>query len=192
MAKLTLVLGGVKSGKSLFAEDMARRYSSENDHKFNRVAYLATAEVKDNEMAERVLLHKKRRPKMWQTIEAPLELENAILGLDKNVKFLIIDCVTLYITNLLLRDESENYTKSNSNKITKSNGITNNIKTLCDLCKKIDAEVVMVSNEVGLSIVPENKLARMFSDIAGRSNQIMAQKAHEVYLVIAGIAQKIK
>lgn len=192
MSKLTLVLGGVKSGKSVFAEGLARRYSSGNDHNRNNIAYLATAEVKDKEMAERVLRHKKRRPKEWQTIEAPLELERAVSGLDKDVQFLIIDCITLYITNLLLQDEPEKQAKSNCGESAKSNGIINKIESLCDVCKGINADVVMVSNEVGLSIVPENKLARLFGDLAGQSNQIIAQKADEVYLVVAGIAQKIK
>ena len=83
MAKLTLVLGGAKSGKSLFAENLARQYSSGDSYKSGEMAYLATAEVKDDEMAERVSLHKKRRPDEWKTIEAPLKPETAISGLGK-------------------------------------------------------------------------------------------------------------
>ena len=188
MAKLTLVLGGTKSGKSLFAEKLAHVYSNKNC----KVAYLATAEVRDDEMADRVLRHKRRRPKEWVTIEAPIEIENTILNLDKGIKFLIIDCITLYITNLLLQNESKVDDKAKSADFIKSNVIIDKIKTLCDVCKKTDADVVVVSNEVGFSIVPDNRLARIFSDIAGHSNQIIAEKADEVYIVIAGIAQQIK
>ncbi|MGR3179790.1 MAG: bifunctional adenosylcobinamide kinase/adenosylcobinamide-phosphate guanylyltransferase [Candidatus Anammoxibacter sp.] len=192
MAKLTLVLGGAKSGKSLFAENLARHYSSGDSYKPGEIAYLATAEIKDEEMTERVLRHKKRRPEEWQTIETPLKPETAILGLDKNVKFLIIDCITLYITNLLLQYESGNHADSTHSKLTINDEIVEKIDDLCSVCKRINADVVMVSNEVGLSIVPDNKLARVFSDIAGQSNQIIAKQADEVYFVIAGIAQKIK
>ncbi|MGR3219127.1 MAG: bifunctional adenosylcobinamide kinase/adenosylcobinamide-phosphate guanylyltransferase [Candidatus Anammoxibacter sp.] len=192
MAKLTFVLGGAKSGKSLFAENLARRYSNNDSYKPGDIAYLATAEIRDEEMAERILLHKIRRPKEWQTIEAPLEPETAMLGLDENVKFLIIDCITLYITNLLLQDERGNHADDIHNRLAGNNDILTKIDDLCSTCKKINADVVMVSNEVGLSIVPENRLARVFSDIAGRSNQIIAQNADEVYFVIAGITQRIK
>ena len=190
MAKLILALGGAKSGKSAFAENLARNKKSGSG--YARVAYLATAEIRDNEMAERVLRHKERRPKEWQTIEAHFELEDAIVNLDKNIEFLIIDCITIYITNLLLIDNPEIDDKYFTNIAEKKNKIFKEIEMLCDKCKLISADVVMVSNEVGFSVVPENKLARVFTDIAGTVNQIIAQNADEVYLIVAGIAQKIK
>lgn len=192
MGRLTLVLGGTKSGKSLFAEKLAKNYNNGNYNEKCKIAYLATAEIRDEEMADRVLRHKQRRPEEWITVEAPIEVETAILNLDKSIKFLIIDCITLYITNLLLQNETKIEYKSNFDNFIKSNGILNKIKTLCDVCKKAETDIVAVSNEVGFSIIPDNRLARIFGDIAGQSNQIIAEKADEVYIVIAGIAQRIK
>lgn len=200
MAKLVLVLGGIKSGKSLFAENLARNGAYGDGRKYKKVAYVATAEVKDREMRARILEHRERRPKEWQTIEAPLELKGAIMGL-KDIDVFIIDCITLYITNLLLYNKSD-YSGEKTPDCPSANGgrrdfksgkdIIKDIECLCHACKDINADVIMVSNEVGLSIVSENRLARIFSDIAGRTNQIIANTADEVYFVTAGIANRIK
>ncbi len=187
MAKLILSLGGAKSGKSLFAEKLAQ-----NEKYQGRVAYIATAEAGDDEMKARVSRHKQRRPKEWLTIEAPFDLEKAALDLDGNIKFALIDCITLYITNMLLRAESETDSEIEPNWAEKQGAIIKNIENLCDVCKNASADFVMVSNEVGHGIVPINKLARVFTDIAGQANQVIAQKADEVYFLIAGIPQKIK
>lgn len=202
MAKLVLVLGGTKSGKSAFAESLVRGGRYGDGRKYKEVAYIATAEIKDSEMLERILEHRERRPKEWQTIEAPLELKEAIIGLkDKDIDAIIIDCITLYITNLLLYNRSD-YLGEKTPDCPSANGgwrgfkkgkdIVKDIERLCAVCKDIDADVIMVSNEVGLSIVPENRLARIFSDIAGLTNQIIANTADEVYFVTAGIPNRIK
>ncbi|MCF6150377.1 MAG: bifunctional adenosylcobinamide kinase/adenosylcobinamide-phosphate guanylyltransferase [Candidatus Kuenenia sp.] len=173
MAKITLVLGGARSGKSSFAENMAKHYRT--------VVYAATAEIKDDEMRERIRIHRERRPSHWQTVESPYDLEKVVFEQDKKAALVFIDCITLYITNLLLRLENQD-----------SSQIIDKIHKLCRICEEITPDVIIVSNEVGLGIVPENALARHFLDIAGSVNQILAQHATEVYFVVSGIAQKIK
>ena len=192
MSKLTLVLGGIKSGKSLFAENLAHRFSTENDINVNGIAYLATAEVRDDEMSERVLRHRQRRPEEWQTLESPLRPEMEIANLDSGIKFLIIDCITLYISNLLLQNESGEFEEDDCCWSDKSGPILEKVEKLCHLCKEKAMDVIMVSNEVGFSIVPDNKLGRVFNDIQGQANQIIAKYADIVYLVVAGIPQRLK
>ena len=98
MAKMTFVLGGARSGKSAFAEGLARKYKD--------VVYIATAEVKDEEMRERIQIHRARRPFNWKTIEAPLHVDRVISNLNEKVGLIYIDCITLYVTNMLLSDET--------------------------------------------------------------------------------------
>ena len=192
MSKLTLVLGGIKSGKSLFAENLAYCFSKKNDINVNGIAYLATAEVRDDEMSERVLRHQQRRPEEWLTLEAPLRPEMEISNLDNGIKFLIIDCITLYLSNLLLQNESGEFEGDNCCWSGKIDTILERVEKLCHLCKEKDLDVVVVSNEVGLCIVPDNKLGRVFNDIQGQANQIIAKYADIVYLVVAGIPQRLK
>lgn len=184
MAKLIFVLGGAKSGKSLFAENLAKSSS--------KVAYIATAEVRDEEMADRIKAHRDRRCPEWETIEAPFELKDALLNLNNEVESVIIDCVTIYITNLLLKDGYNSAGDPVNENADISGSIIKDIEVLCGIGKKISSKVIFVSNEVGFGIVPENKLARDFRDIAGKVNQVIAQQADEVFFVVAGIARKIK
>jgi len=177
MAKMTLVLGGARSGKSAFAEDLARKYKD--------VVYIATAEVKDEEMRERIQIHRARRPFNWKTIEAPFHVDRIIPNLDEKVGVVYLDCITLYVTNMLLSDEKENLKKKQSQ-------ILEEINKLCKACRESKSDVIIVSNEVGLGIVPDNALSRVFRDIAGSANQILADEADEVYFMVAGIAQRIK
>lgn len=183
MSKLILVLGGAKSGKSLYAENLVAD---------KQVAYIATAEVHDKEMEQRVQAHRARRPASWLTFETPMDIESALSGLDDKIEFVIIDCLTIYITNLLLKvafhDDDSLFDVDEAC----FDSIVGKVESLCYCAKGINANVVLVSNEVGFGIVPNNKLARVFRDIAGRANQIVANKADEVFFVVAGIAQKIK
>jgi len=165
---IILVLGGIKSGKSVFAEKLA--------DKNNNVSYIATNNFFDDEMKERIKIHKKRRPHNWTTIEESYELSNVF---DRKLEdCCLIDCMTVYISNLLLKNNSKNE-------------ILNNVKRFLNKIPK-DKKIIIVANEVGLSVIPENKLARKFVDIAGIVNQIIAEKSDEVYLCTAGIPMKIK
>lgn len=173
MAKLTLILGGARSGKSACAVELAKQYRN--------VTYVATAGVLDDEMRERVELHKKLRPASWKVVESPTNVADIVEGLEADM--ILIDCLTLYVTNLLLND---------SNNDAKEEYITGEIEQLCSVSKKAGAHIIMVSNEVGLGIVPADPLGRKFRDIAGRVNQIVASRSDEVYFVTAGIPRKLK
>ena len=177
MAKMTFVLGGARSGKSAFAEGLAKKY--------NDVVYIATAEVKDEEMRERIQIHRARRPFDWKTVEAPFHVDVVVSNLSEKVGVVYIDCITLYITNMLLSDDREILKQ-------KQLQILDEINRLSKACRESKSDVIMVSNEVGLGIVPDNALSRVFRDIAGNANQMLADEADEVYFMVAGIAQKIK
>ncbi len=173
MAKLTLILGGARSGKSSFAVWLAKKY--------NNVAYVATAQALDDEMRERIEQHKRQRPASWHVIESPRDVAMTVEGLRADL--ILIDCLTLHVTNMLLDDNK---------KEAKEEYITNEIEALCGAAKNSAADVIMVSNEVGLGIVPADPVSRSFRDIAGKTNQIAASQADEVYLITAGIPQKLK
>lgn len=181
MSKLTFITGGARSGKSSFAQKLAMEYK--------RVCYVATADpaqsvqANDDEMLKRIQKHRDSRPANWQTIEAPLEIDKAIANINSEADVILIDCITIYITNLLLKGpETEE----------KEENIIDAINRLCIVCKEIPSHVIIVSNEVGCGIVPDNPLSRKFRDIAGNANQIIAREADNVFLVTSGIEMKIK
>lgn len=211
MAKMTLVLGGARSGKSAFAEGFAKKYHD--------VVYIATAEVKDEEMRDRIQTHRARRPFHWKTIEAPFQVGRVISNLNVTVELVYIDCITLYITNMLLNanagagrgERPFAPPKDDKNIILdkiaysadsidtqgrisqqKQSQILDEIHKLCRVCRESTSDVIIVSNEVGLGIVPDNALSRVFRDLAGSANQMIADEADEVYFMVAGIAQRIK
>ncbi|MDR4509140.1 MAG: bifunctional adenosylcobinamide kinase/adenosylcobinamide-phosphate guanylyltransferase [Candidatus Brocadiaceae bacterium] len=186
MAKIIFVLGGVRSGKSVFAEKIAIQY--------NDVTYIATAEAKDEEMEERIRIHKRRRPDHWKTVESPLYIDRIVSGLKNFDGLVFIDCMTLYVTNMLFHKEPDLLFPGNEIKGRKQREklILSNIKTLCHVCRESCADVIIVSNEVGLGVMPDNTLSREYLDIAGRANQIIAADADEVFFIVAGISQRIK
>ena len=167
MAKITLILGGARSGKSLYAEELTRKSNC------NKI-YIATSEILDSEMAERVKIHKDRRWDGWLTIEEPIEIAKIIKSSQSAV--ILVDCLTLWLSNLLHKEMD----------------VMQKINMLIVVLKGMQAEVILVSNEVGLGIVPENALARQFRDYAGILHQKVAEIADEVVLVVAGIPVKIK
>jgi adenosylcobinamide kinase/adenosylcobinamide-phosphate guanylyltransferase len=162
-----LVLGGARSGKSRFAESLlADRVGRRN--------YLATAEAGDEEMRERIRHHRERRGASWRTIEAPIDLATAIA--EAGEAAILIDCLTLWLSNLMAagRDVDEA------------------TQGLCRALDRAKAPVVLVSNETGLGIVPDNALAREFRDHAGRLNQAIAAKADRVFFIAAGLPLTLK
>lgn len=177
MGKIIFILGGARSGKSTFAVNLAKKISKE-------VLFLATAQPKDKEMQERIKLHRKNRPSSWPTIEEPFDILKVLSGPIKQ-KMIIIDCLTLYISNLLTMKQ-KNIKKAEIN-------IINHILTLIKIIKNLkNKSCIIISNEVGLGIVPVNPLARYFRDIAGVVNQIVAKNSQQVYFLSAGIPLKIK
>lgn len=179
MSKIILILGGARSGKSTFAEEAAKKLGEDN------VTYLATAQALDAEMEERILHHKDRRSSKWQTIEEPLYLNKAFENIDEG-KTVLLDCLTLYISNRILQAQEEKQ-KENLEK-----DIINDIKNIIMAAYKKDLNLIIVSNEVGQGVVPPHKLGRLFRDIAGRANQFTAQKADHVFYTIAGFPVDIK
>ncbi|MFV1952126.1 MAG: bifunctional adenosylcobinamide kinase/adenosylcobinamide-phosphate guanylyltransferase [Nitrospinota bacterium] len=171
--RLIMVIGGARGGKSDFALNLAEDLG-------DRRIYLATAEALDQEMEERIRLHKETRSDLWETVEEPLEIITALSDLRERCDVVVLDCLTLWLSNLITK--GDNTDKVILEKVEVLSGIT------CDL----GYSMVIVSNEVGMGIVPENRLARRFRDIAGRSNQILSDTANDVYMVMAGIPVKIK
>ena len=183
MGKIVFVIGGARSGKSKFATELAKKGAKE-------VVYIATARAQDEEMKLRIKKHIRSRPRDWKTIEEPLDLPRAIRNIKGKGKVVIIDCITLYISNILLKGYSE---KKKPHEINRLNDWI--LKEAGKMVSAINASphtFIIVSNEVGMSIVPENRLARLFRDIQGESNQIISRNADSEYMVIAGIATKIK
>ncbi|MBI5875907.1 MAG: bifunctional adenosylcobinamide kinase/adenosylcobinamide-phosphate guanylyltransferase [Deltaproteobacteria bacterium] len=168
--KLIFILGGARSGKSAYALKLAESITGKR-------LYLATAEALDKEMAERIKKHKKERGNNWTTIEEPINVADVIQG-NKKYDVILLDCLTLWISNLMHNCAIRNPQSA--------------ISKLVSACKKTKANIIVVSNEVGLGIVPDNPLAREFRDIAGIANQKIAAAADEVYFVAAGIGMRIK
>jgi adenosylcobinamide kinase/adenosylcobinamide-phosphate guanylyltransferase len=169
--KVVLITGGARSGKSRYAEERAREAGA-------RRLYLATAEAKDEEMARRIAAHRERRGDGWLTIEEPIELPRELLRRRSEVDSAVVDCLTLWMSNLLLRHDEETVTKK--------------IDELIDVLTLLDFSVFFVTNEVGSSIVPNNALARSFRDLVGWTNQRVAQVAGEVILMVAGLPVFVK
>ncbi len=171
MGKIILILGGARSGKSTYALELAKKYK--------KVAFIATCLGLDKEMRQRIKLHKEARPKHWKTFEEPLELATLLVKIDNGFDCILIDCLTLLVSNLILSGKSEAQ-------------VLNKIEETLVALRGKKAKIILVSNEVGLGIVPDNKLGRIFRDIAGKVNQLIAKEAREVYFTISGIPMKIK
>jgi adenosylcobinamide kinase/adenosylcobinamide-phosphate guanylyltransferase len=178
MSKLILVTGGARSGKSGFAERYAAKLGG-------KIAYIATAEIYDEEMAARIRLHRASRPSFWQTYEAPFEAAKAIDEAAKEHDTILFDCLTVYASNQLLKAEE----KSRAARFDK---VMADISEVINAALKSERNIIFVTNEVGAGIVPENALAREYRDLAGKINQKFAKAAAEVYMVISGIAVNIK
>lgn len=182
---IIFIIGGARSGKSRFAEELALELGGP-------VTYIATAEARDPEMAERIARHQASRPAAWKTIEAPLELGEAVRS-SSIANVVIVDCVTLYLTNLLMRElgavgETENPVIP----LELEAKIQTQITELIRAAKESNALVILVANEVGLGLVPPFIMGRFFRDLAGRTNREIAAAADKVFLLTAGIAIELK
>ena len=170
----TLVLGGAKSGKSLFAETLAIQSAKE-------LVYIATAQSHDNEMEQRISLHKQRRVEQnvnWITVEEPITLSKVIQQESSNNRLILIDCLTLWLSNLLFTlDENQRQTE---------------MDYLFGCLESCSADLIFVSNETGLGIVPMNQLSRQFIDLSGSLHQQMAQVSDRVIMTIAGLPLVLK
>lgn len=172
MKETTLVIGGCKSGKSRHALELAEEYGL-------RKIFMATCIPMDDEMKERVARHKAERDGQWRTLDVPTELPEAIAEHGKDGNVILVDCLTLWITNLLM--QQANY-----------GPVADRVAVLVEALAQATCPVVLVSNEVGAGIVPENRLARQFRDEAGIANQKVAAAVDRVVWMVAGIANVVK
>ena len=176
---LTLILGGVRSGKSTRAEQLAAAGG--------RVLFGATAEARDEEMRRRIAAHRAARPSHWDTLEEPLDLAGALRPVHHRYDTILLDCLTLWVSNLLLdrppaapaEDRHEEF-------------ILQAARELLGLAADSGAAWIVVSNEVGLGVVPPTPLGRAYRDTLGRVNQLVAAQASAVYLMVAGLSLQVK
>ena len=177
MAKgITLLLGGARSGKSYYAQQLAMELGG-------KVLFVATGEALDEEMEARIEEHKKARPKNWRTLEIPTGVGKGIEKQIGDAEVVLIDCLTLLISNLL-HDEPD-YPEAKKR-------VMAEINKLIAAMDRLDASFVIVSNEVGMGLVPETKLGRIYRDLLGKANQLLAQHATEVYLMVACLPVQVK
>jgi len=180
MGEITFLLGGARSGKSSYAADLAKKCGG-------RVVYLATGVICDEEMALRIEKHKNDRPDFWETIEEPLYVEDVLRKLDRSVELVLLDCLSFLVSNLLLQYQDQGKTDSQI-----EDKVLAHILNLVSIAEEIETKIIIVSNEVGMGVVPETPLGRLFRDVHGRANQIVAAHAHEVFLLVAGLPMKVK
>ncbi len=168
-----LILGGVRSGKSRYAQQQA-------EHSAKAVSYIATAQALDEEMAARIARHRRQRPATWRLIEEPLALAETLQAEAETGRCLLVDCLTLWLSNLLLADEAQ------------PGRLQKEIEALLQTLPSLPGEVILVSNEVGWGIVPLGELNRRFCDQAGLLHQDLARICDRVTLMIAGLPQFLK
>ena len=178
MAEIHLITGGSRSGKSAYAQRLAESLPGPR-------AYLATCPVIDRETAERVKLHREARSaSSWETIEEPFDLTGAI-GRAATYRVLLVDCLTLWVNNLLYEAERRGETFTEEAAAERSRG-------LIAACRAFPGTVIFVTNELGMGIVPMDEATRRFRDCAGRMNQMIAEAAAEVTFVVSGIPLRLK
>jgi adenosylcobinamide kinase/adenosylcobinamide-phosphate guanylyltransferase len=169
---VTLVLGGARSGKSRWAQAFAE--------KFERVAYVATAQALDAEMREKIRRHQDDRPKQWQTLEEPLELARVIVDQEGHFDLLLVDCLTVFVANLLEAAEAD------------PPGMERRIERLLEALRTTSSSIVLVSNEVGSGVVPPYPSGRKYRDSLGEVNQRVGAIADNVVLMVAGFPLALK
>ena len=170
--KLIFITGGCRSGKSQFAQDYANRH-------FHKKLYLATCEPLDEEMVKRIEDHKKRRGSDWQTVEEPIKIAEAIKQHKHGTEVILLDCITLWLSNLLMRQQSDHE-------------VMKEVSRLTDTVNQGQLSLIFVSNEVGMGIVPVEPLGRRFRDLAGMANQKIAEAAQTVVFMVSGIPMFLK
>lgn len=175
---LLLITGGARSGKSRFALQLAREREAVIG---GGVCFIATAEALDREMELRISKHRQERPAHWRTIEETRELDRAILQA-RDSRLIIVDCLTLFVSNWLMAVGEQRA----------GDEVSRVAENFLEIVKETEQQIICVSNEVGMGIVPDNSLSREFRDVLGRMNQRFAEAASQVYLLVAGLPIRIK
>lgn len=186
MGRIIYITGGARSGKSSFAENLIQeRYKSK--------IYLATALAFDDEMKDRIEKHKKQRGKNWKTIENYKNLSTILKNHIEGYDVILLDCITNMVTNLMIMENEIDWDKISMKEVdTLREKIIDEIESIIKFIKENNIDMVAVSNEVGLGLVPTTALGRHFRDIAGKINQIMALASDEAYLVVSGLNVRLK
>jgi adenosylcobinamide kinase/adenosylcobinamide-phosphate guanylyltransferase len=169
---VTLVLGGVRSGKSRYAQQLAEQS--------RRVVFVATAKVTDDEMRTKIQRHREDRPKEWLTVEEPLDLPKVLAEHELDCEVIVVDCLTIFAANLLEAEGEDN------------GAIERRAEALCQALRAVQCSVVLVSNEVGSGVVPAYPLGRRYRDLLGEINQKVARIADDVVLMVAGLPLALK
>ena len=172
MGQCILITGGTRSGKSQFAVTLAKGFG-------RRIVYVATGAATDHEMRRRIARHRHERPRHWRTMEHPADPARAITQLRGAAEGAIVDCLTMYISGLMLQGHTDA-------------SLGRKVAQLCAAIRRASYPVILVTNEVGCGIVPDYPLGRRFRDLAGRMNQMAAAHADAVYLMVAGLPLLMK
>jgi len=178
-----LILGGARSGKSRYAQRLAHEIGG-------RVLFVATAEALDGEMERRISEHRRRRPAGWRTLEAPLRVGRRIQSALEDAEVVLVDCSTLLVSNVL--GERSSSEAGDIDEALAEAAVDAEIRALLDVVRDSGASFLIVSNEVGSGLVPENRLGRLYRDLLGKANQSLAEAMDEVYLMVAGLPLRLK
>lgn len=180
MGQIVLVLGGARGGKSAFAQQLAAELGGQD------VLFVATAEALDDEMRARIRNHREQRPAGWRTVEAPRQVASAITAADAGMKVVLVDCMTLLVSNVLmaLGEEPEATAAAHA--------VVAEVEALLEASVSSRATYIVVSNEVGMGLVPPYPLGRLYRDLLGQANQLLAARAETVYFLVAGLPMMLK
>jgi adenosylcobinamide kinase/adenosylcobinamide-phosphate guanylyltransferase len=181
--KSVLILGGARSGKSRFAQELAQRWGG-------NVLFVATAEAGDNDMRQRIEKHRQNRPSDWRTLETTRDIGVCIEKECGRAGTVLVDCITLLVSNIFNRYSEADLEKTEEQELEVQ--VLAEITALVEIIARTPADFIIVSNELGLGLVPSNRMGRLYRDLLGRANQVLAQYADEVYLMVAGIPLMIK
>ncbi|MFH1775865.1 MAG: bifunctional adenosylcobinamide kinase/adenosylcobinamide-phosphate guanylyltransferase [Chloroflexota bacterium] len=179
MGKIILVTGGARSGKSHFAQQLALESKEP-------VLFVATAEAGDDEMRRRIEEHRRQRPPTWRTLETPTQVAGQIPGAAAGARTVIVDCITLLVSNILLKHGE------GSDTARATEAVMTEMGELARYMDRTRACFIIVTNEVGLGLVPASGMGRLYRDLLGKANQVLAQRADEVYLMVCGIPMLLK
>jgi adenosylcobinamide kinase/adenosylcobinamide-phosphate guanylyltransferase len=179
MGKLILVLGGARSGKSSFAQRLAQERAGE------RVLYVATAEAKDDEMQARIANHRASRPAGWDVLELPTDVGLTLRSHTTDARVILVDCLTLLISNRLVAHDDPFAPEIEAQ-------VNAEVEALVACAKACPADLIIVSNEVGMGLVPPYPVGRAYRDLVGRANQELASQADAVYFLVAGLPMTLK
>jgi adenosylcobinamide kinase/adenosylcobinamide-phosphate guanylyltransferase len=180
MAKLILILGGARGGKSSYAQRLAQELGGEN------VLFVATAEGLDEEMTSRIAAHQAERPAGWSTLEAPTLVGAPLVERAAEARVVVVDCMTMLASNALLAADVE------GDSVNAEAAVQREVNALLAAVESTSAAWIVVTNEVGLGLVPDNLLGRVYRDALGRANQRLAAAADEAILMVAGLPLRLK